>query len=489
MKKLSILICLLVLFSASAVFAAEASEAVTVTDFKFLVNDAESNVISGGDTLSTSFKLRKNENSELPENFVAVLQIVKQDEVIKAVVKEGSISYSDGEKEFKTDVITVGEDIAYCDIVFHLVSDLESFTPLAPTGTFNCTNPLIHKVKIENSRFYYEDSSVYTSLAPRVIPLLIWANELPVEIYIEPADLSTKLTYNDVTENGGILTVNSVSHSGTTSETVADIRLDIPSKDQLKSISVSGVPIDGFSKDKYEYVVTVEGTEIPEITYEKVDEGASASYTPPAQLPGKAEIAVSAEGSEKKYTVIFAKKVNAPLVHAGYKRTGTNGINVYDASSLPSTRTILTNDENYADYANRRVYLEFASDVLPANSVVASGTLKLKMKNANANTQFTVDVFTALDKDWYSNSLNYKAMGTYPRESDVLAYSGTAPVITSDEYSEIVYNLNPAVFGSSADGYNLVLRQTYNSESSGMNTISFAEGDIPAMDLYYYINE
>lgn len=489
MKKLSLILCFLLLLNMSAAFAADASDSVNVTEFNFLVNGAEGNVIAAGDSLSASFKLAKNPAAGTSQSFTAVLQITKLGEVIKAATLNGSVSVSEGEKEFTLDAGEVGSDIAFCEITFHLVSDLTSFTPLAPIGTFNCTNPLINKIRVESTPFFYEDSSVYTAASPRVLPLMVWADELPLDICIEPADLTTKLTYNDVTANGGVLTVSSVAHSGARSETVADISLDIPAKDQLSSISVGGAPIADFSKDKYEYVIPVEGDTIPEITYEKVDSTAADTYIPAEQLPGKSEITVSADGSEKTYTVIFAKKINIPLLYVGYKRTGTGSINVYDASNLPATRTVQSTDASYADYTTRRTYLEFDSSVLPANAVVASGSLTLNMKNAAANTSFTVDVFTALDKDWYANSASYKAIGAYPRESQTLAYTGEAPAITSDAFSAVTYNLNPAVFDGVNDGFNLVLRQTYNALYSGINTVSFAENELPVMELYYYIGD
>lgn len=488
MKKLSILICIFLIFGATSAFAEVSSENIMVTGFEFLVNGNPGNTIASGDSLSAEIKLKTSEGID-SQNFTALIQTVKEREIIKAVSLDGSISSSEGEKTILLEFGTVDEKIIGSEIIFHLVEDLDSFKPLAPKGTFNCSNPLINKIRISGRNFYYENSSEFTALAPRVLPLMVWADELPLKIYVEPSDLTTKIIYNDVSTNGGLLTVSSVSHSGAVSETVADVSLDIPSVDQLASLAVNGIPVEGFSKDIYEYVIPVSGTDIPELIYEKVEEASTVTYTPPAQLPGKASITVSCGGTEKTYTVIFASEINIPLLHAGYKRTGTNGINVYDTTNLPATRTILSDDALYADYTNRRVYLEYDNSVIPSNAVIASGTLSLWLKNANADTVFNVDVLTASDKDWYENSLSYKSAGNYPHESEQVIYNGNAPDITKDTFSEIIYNLNTDIYNNGTDGFNLVLRQRYNESFSGMNSISFGENEIPVMKLYYYINE
>jgi len=234
---------------------------VKIIDFEFTVNGVTGNEISAGDTIGASLKLINP--SDKPQDYAAVLQVVKYGRILLKDVETGKISDEDGEKEIILDAGAVGTDIDKCEITFQLVSDFETYTPLAPKGTFRCSDSRIAGITLEKTKFFFEDSSVYNEENPMLFPIRLWAYELPVDMIIEPVDLTTKITYNEIGSESGKLTVNSVAHDGTESVFAGDVILDIPQNNQLSGIYINGSPVEGFSKDKYEYIVSGSEEGIP----------------------------------------------------------------------------------------------------------------------------------------------------------------------------------------------------------------------------------
>lgn len=483
MKKLSLLICLMIVICSSYCIAF-AENNVKIIDFEFTVNGVTGNEISAGDTIGASLKLINP--SDKPQDYAAVLQVVKYGRILLSDVECGRISETDGEKEIILDAGTVGTDIDKCEITFQLVSDFETYTPLAPKGTFRCSDSRIAGITLEKTKFFFEDSSVYNEENPMLFPIRLWAYELPVDMIIEPVDLTTKITYNDIGSESGKLTVNSVAHDGTESVFAGDVILDIPQNNQLSGIYINGSPVEGFSKDKYEYIVSGSEEGIPEVTVEKVDENAEVNITYPDALPGKAEISVAFGEETKTYNLIFTKSVEAPLLYVGSSLVRTNGFNLYGADELnDSLKLAISYTGNINDYANRRVYLKFDESVIPGGAKLAGGTLKTYLKNYKEGMDTKVEFYTVADKDWYENPSAYAAIGNWAKETDTLIHTNIPGSITSTEFKEFTYELSKELYSEGTDGFNIVARQSPVSSAHNI-FISVADGQLPVLSVQYY---
>lgn len=482
MKKAFLVLCILTLLCILPASAADVYPEITVTGFEFLVNGVPGNSISEGDSLSASFKLKCNYKKEV--SFKAILQVEKSGEIIFIETLEESVTPEDGEKSFSVSGGVASSEYESSEITFHLVSDYDTFRPLAPKGTFSCANPRLDSIIVEKYKYRYDDSSVFTESSPRVIPAVIWADELPVDILIEPVDLTTRLTYGNVSDKGGILKINSVSHLGIKGVSVADLKIEIPEKNQLTDIRINGVSVEGFSKDIYEYNITEGYNGIPEITWSKADASSEITYTAPEVMPGKAVISVVADGEEKIYTVRFVKKVTAALINAGYKRTGANAISTYTTSNLPSLRTVLTGDSRGKSYSNRRVYLKFDSSVLPKYAVIADAELKIYMKNQEGISESGIDVYTLKDKEWYTDSESYKPAGKYPKEGIIA--SGNTVSVSGNSFSEYKINIKNEICLAGNEVFDLVVMQKFVSGVNALTSVSFGRDETPSMDVYYY---
>ena len=98
------------LFGTISAFAEASSENIMITGFEFLVNGNPGNTLASGDSLSAEIKLKTSEGID-SQNFTALIQTVKEREVIKAVSLDGSVSSKEGEKTFLLEFGIVDENI------------------------------------------------------------------------------------------------------------------------------------------------------------------------------------------------------------------------------------------------------------------------------------------------------------------------------------------------------------------------------------------
>jgi hypothetical protein len=142
----------------------------------------------------------------------------------------------------------------------------------------------------------------------------------------------------------------------------------------LSDLSVDGETVAGFDSSIYEYeVILPYGTvEVPKVTATSKDENASVSITHPEELPGTAEIEVTAEdGTTRTYTINFIRDVGPdepPTFIQGYPKTGT-------FSSSGAEIIVKINENGYAYFV-----------CLPAEASVPSSAQVKAGKDAEGRT-------------------------------------------------------------------------------------------------------
>ena len=343
MKKIVCIITAILMLAGIAAEGAGAYPPVLISGFEFTVNGAADNIISAGDDIGVKFFLEKAPYAEDEQAFCGILKITDKKGVIQKITGFSDvISVSDGKKEFSLELKDVPENIGECEITFSLVGDLNTFTPLAPIATFRSENPLIGRIIAGREIINYSDSSVFTAANPKKLDLAVRPSDIPVFIYVEPIDLSARVSYNDISSLGGLMKVSSASHSGTKqSATSLDAELVLQQNDQLKKLLLNGKPIDGFEKDKFRYVYLSDG-EIPEITCETFGDETKVETEYPETVPGIAKIKVSDltdESNSNEYSVIIAKKAVLPLANAARYVVGTAAYSAYSAHHITAGRT------------------------------------------------------------------------------------------------------------------------------------------------------
>lgn len=145
----------------------------------------------------------------------------------------------------------------------------------------------------------------------------------------------------------------------------------------LKSISVDGVPVDGFVAEKDTFVVATDGG-VPTVTYEKADDSQSVAVVYRGEKSAVLTV-IAEDGAEHEYTIVYdvAKRFDASL----------RGIKVFDGAEFVALEGF---EAELLDY---EYTLEWRTERVPAVSPMPGDegqTIAIEYGGVNDETVITV---------------------------------------------------------------------------------------------------